>query len=130
MVALRVLRVNIRIASVESRVRCLVFGGGSGALGAFSLRSGCRSADHAAKAIVYRYLPTILPLSLSMASHIVGYPRVGPKRELKFALESFWDGKSSAEDLQKVSADLRTSSLEADGCCWDQIHSQQHIFLL
>ncbi|XP_073148773.1 5-methyltetrahydropteroyltriglutamate--homocysteine methyltransferase isoform X2 [Henckelia pumila] len=44
-----------------------------------------------------------------MASHIVGYPRVGPKRELKFALESFWDGKSSAEDLEKVSADLRAS---------------------
>ncbi|XP_021845465.2 5-methyltetrahydropteroyltriglutamate--homocysteine methyltransferase [Spinacia oleracea] len=45
----------------------------------------------------------------SMASHIVGYPRMGPKRELKFALESFWDGKSSAEDLKKVSADLRSS---------------------
>ncbi|CAN1271749.1 5-methyltetrahydropteroyltriglutamate--homocysteine methyltransferase [Linum perenne] len=44
-----------------------------------------------------------------MASHIVGYPRMGPKRELKFALESFWDGKSSAEDLKKVSADLRAS---------------------
>ncbi|KAL9242528.1 hypothetical protein vseg_016520 [Gypsophila vaccaria] len=44
-----------------------------------------------------------------MASHIVGYPRMGPKRELKFALESFWDGKSSAEDLKKVSADLRSS---------------------
>ncbi|XP_020268463.1 5-methyltetrahydropteroyltriglutamate--homocysteine methyltransferase 2-like isoform X3 [Asparagus officinalis] len=44
-----------------------------------------------------------------MASHIVGYPRMGPKRELKFALESFWDGKSSANDLQKVSADLRSS---------------------
>ncbi|KAH1194385.1 5-methyltetrahydropteroyltriglutamate--homocysteine methyltransferase 1 [Glycine max] len=44
-----------------------------------------------------------------MASHIVGYPRMGPKRELKFALESFWDGKSSAEDLQKVAADLRSS---------------------
>ncbi|CAN1245786.1 5-methyltetrahydropteroyltriglutamate--homocysteine methyltransferase 1 [Linum grandiflorum] len=44
-----------------------------------------------------------------MASHIVGYPRVGPKRELKFAQESFWDGKSSAEDLKKVSADLRAS---------------------
>ncbi|KAF9623079.1 hypothetical protein IFM89_036233, partial [Coptis chinensis] len=43
-----------------------------------------------------------------MASHI-GYPRMGTKRELKFALESFWDGKSSAEDLQKVSADLRSS---------------------
>ncbi|OWM69069.1 hypothetical protein CDL15_Pgr025256 [Punica granatum] len=44
-----------------------------------------------------------------MASHIVGYPRMGPKRELKFALESFWDGKSSAEELQKVAADLRAS---------------------
>ncbi|OIV90076.1 hypothetical protein TanjilG_01530 [Lupinus angustifolius] len=44
-----------------------------------------------------------------MASHIVGYPRMGPKRELKFALESFWDKKSSAEDLQKVASDLRAS---------------------
>ncbi|XP_078441749.1 5-methyltetrahydropteroyltriglutamate--homocysteine methyltransferase 1-like [Wolffia australiana] len=45
----------------------------------------------------------------NMASHVVGYPRMGPKRELKFALESFWDGKSTAEDLQKVAADLRAS---------------------
>eukprot|EP01018_Ginkgo_biloba_P014148 Gb_31572 [translate_table: standard] len=44
-----------------------------------------------------------------MASHIVGYPRMGPKRELKFALESFWDGKSSAADLEKVAKDLRAS---------------------
>ncbi|XP_078436470.1 5-methyltetrahydropteroyltriglutamate--homocysteine methyltransferase 1 [Wolffia australiana] len=44
-----------------------------------------------------------------MASHVVGYPRMGPKRELKFALESFWDKKSSAEDLQKVATDLRSS---------------------
>ncbi|KAJ0702741.1 5-methyltetrahydropteroyltriglutamate--homocysteine methyltransferase [Helianthus annuus] len=34
---------------------------------------------------------------------------MGPKRELKFALESFWDDKSTAEDLQKVAADLRSS---------------------
>ncbi|KQJ93961.1 hypothetical protein BRADI_3g07760v3, partial [Brachypodium distachyon] len=44
-----------------------------------------------------------------MASHIVGYPCMGAKRELKFALESFWDGKSSAEDLKKVATDLRAS---------------------
>ena len=44
-----------------------------------------------------------------MASHIVGYPHMGPKRELKFALESFWDGKSNAEELQKVSANFRSS---------------------
>lgn len=34
---------------------------------------------------------------------------MGPKRELKFALESFWDGKSSANELQNVAADLRAS---------------------
>ena len=33
---------------------------------------------------------------------------MGPKRELKFALESFWDGKSSTEDLEKVATDLRS----------------------
>ncbi|EFJ05611.1 hypothetical protein SELMODRAFT_162950 [Selaginella moellendorffii] len=44
-----------------------------------------------------------------MASHIAGYPRMGPKRELKFALESFWDGKSSAADLEKTAKDLRAS---------------------
>ncbi|KAJ6311019.1 hypothetical protein OIU76_015691 [Salix suchowensis] len=68
-----------------------------------------------------------------MASHVVGYPRMGPKRELKFALESFWDGKSSAEDLQKVAADLRSSiwkQMSDDGIkfipsntfsCYDQV---------
>ncbi|MCD7455384.1 5-methyltetrahydropteroyltriglutamate--homocysteine [Datura stramonium] len=45
----------------------------------------------------------------TMASHVVGYPRMGPKRELKFALESFWDGKSNSDDLEKVAADLRSS---------------------
>ncbi|XP_073062732.1 5-methyltetrahydropteroyltriglutamate--homocysteine methyltransferase isoform X1 [Primulina eburnea] len=54
-------------------------------------------------------VPLVRVSCIKMASHIVGYPRMGPKRELKFALESFWDGKSSAEDLEKVSADLRAS---------------------
>lgn len=45
----------------------------------------------------------------TMASHIVGYPRMGPKRELKFALESFWDGKINADELQMVASSLRTS---------------------
>jgi 5-methyltetrahydropteroyltriglutamate--homocysteine methyltransferase len=43
-------------------------------------------------------------------AHLVGYPRIGPKRELKFATESFWDGKSSQEDLEKVAKDLRAST--------------------
>lgn len=51
----------------------------------------------------------VLGYCRAMASHVVGYPRMGPKRELKFALESFWDGKSSADELQNVAADLRAS---------------------
>lgn len=34
---------------------------------------------------------------------------MGPKRELKFALESFWDGKTSAADLEGVAKGLRAS---------------------
>ncbi|CAA6658488.1 unnamed protein product [Spirodela intermedia] len=36
-------------------------------------------------------------------------PSDRPKRELKFALESFWDEKITAEGLQKVAAELRVS---------------------
>jgi 5-methyltetrahydropteroyltriglutamate--homocysteine methyltransferase len=32
---------------------------------------------------------------------------MGPKRELKFALESFWDKKNTAADLEKTAKDLR-----------------------
>lgn len=34
---------------------------------------------------------------------------MGPKRELKFALESMWDGKTQAADLEQVAKDLRAS---------------------
>ena len=45
-----------------------------------------------------------------MASHVIGYPRISPKRELKFAIESFWNGKSSAADLQNVAKNLRATT--------------------
>jgi 5-methyltetrahydropteroyltriglutamate--homocysteine methyltransferase len=32
---------------------------------------------------------------------------MGPKRELKFALESFWDKKTTAADLEETAKDLR-----------------------
>lgn len=35
---------------------------------------------------------------------------LGPKREIKFAVESYWGGKSSAEDLQKVAEEIRKQS--------------------
>ncbi len=65
-----------------------------------------------------------------MASHVVGYPCMGPKRELKFALESFWEGKSSDADLEALAKDLRADGRSgADGRCWNHTDSQQHIFL-
>ena len=42
-----------------------------------------------------------------MMKHILGFPRMGAQRELKFALESYWKGKSSLDDLQAVSRTLR-----------------------
>ncbi|MDB5797124.1 MAG: 5-methyltetrahydropteroyltriglutamate--homocysteine S-methyltransferase [Paucimonas sp.] len=39
--------------------------------------------------------------------HNLGFPRVGAKRELKFALESYWKGQSSRDALKALGADLR-----------------------
>ena len=41
-------------------------------------------------------------------SNILGYPRIGEKRELKRANEQFWAGKITAEELQKVAKEIRT----------------------
>ncbi len=35
---------------------------------------------------------------------------IGPKREIKLAVEAYWGGKQSAEDLQKVAATIRKQS--------------------
>jgi 5-methyltetrahydropteroyltriglutamate--homocysteine methyltransferase len=42
-----------------------------------------------------------------MSSFVVGFPRIGEKRELKFALESFWSGKSDFESVKNVASELR-----------------------
>jgi 5-methyltetrahydropteroyltriglutamate--homocysteine methyltransferase len=41
------------------------------------------------------------------AGTILGYPRIGPRRELKKALESFWAGKTTTDVVEAVAADLR-----------------------
>ena len=37
----------------------------------------------------------------------IGYPRIGPKRELKKALEQFWKGEIQEQDLHNVAKNLR-----------------------
>ena len=40
-------------------------------------------------------------------THNLGFPRIGAKRELKFALESYWKGQSSRDALQSLGGQLR-----------------------
>lgn len=40
-------------------------------------------------------------------THNLGFPRIGAQRELKFALESYWRGESSLDELKTTGATLR-----------------------
>lgn len=40
-------------------------------------------------------------------THSLGFPRIGAKRELKFALEAYWKGETSRDDLLRTGAALR-----------------------
>lgn len=40
----------------------------------------------------------------------LGYPRIGPRRELKTALEAFWAGTESEADLRATAASLRAAA--------------------
>lgn len=42
-----------------------------------------------------------------VTTHNLGFPRIGAKRELKFALESYWQGQSSRDELKALGAQLR-----------------------
>ncbi|OZI59887.1 5-methyltetrahydropteroyltriglutamate--homocysteine S-methyltransferase [Bordetella genomosp. 11] len=45
--------------------------------------------------------------------HNLGFPRIGAQRELKRAVESYWAGKSSLEDLQETGRELRARHWKA-----------------
>ncbi len=51
-----------------------------------------------------------------MLTHTLGFPRVGADRELKKALEAFWQGQGGEADLQRVARELRSRHwrLQAD----------------
>lgn len=42
-----------------------------------------------------------------VSTHNLGFPRIGAKRELKFALESYWKGQSTRDTLKALGKDLR-----------------------
>ncbi len=44
---------------------------------------------------------------MTIKTHNLGFPRIGARRELKFALESYWKGQSSRDELKALGARLR-----------------------
>ena len=44
--------------------------------------------------------------------HLLGYPRIGPNRELKWALEGRWSGKTSPDEFDKRIDQLKRDHLE------------------
>ncbi len=49
----------------------------------------------------------------TLLTHTLGYPRIGPDRELKKATEAYWKGEISAAELEAVGARLRRQNWEA-----------------
>ncbi|UNX55058.1 5-methyltetrahydropteroyltriglutamate--homocysteine S-methyltransferase [Georgenia sp. TF02-10] len=46
---------------------------------------------------------------------VLGFPRIGPGRELKTAVESYWSGRSELDDLQADLANLRRATRDRLG---------------
>ncbi|MGP4016260.1 5-methyltetrahydropteroyltriglutamate--homocysteine S-methyltransferase [Saccharopolyspora sp. 5N708] len=49
-------------------------------------------------------------MTSKIGSTVLGYPRIGPNRELKRALESYWSSRSSAAELREVARRLRVDT--------------------
>ena len=72
----------------------------------------------------------------------IGYPRIGPKRELKNALEKYWKSEISEGDLLKCASELKKNNWQTqkdngvDFICsndfsfYDQVHFVLSFFRL
>lgn len=49
----------------------------------------------------------------TLTTHILGYPRIGAKRELKFALESYWQANSSQAEFIVAAEAVETANWQA-----------------
>lgn len=52
-----------------------------------------------------------------MQTSVIGYPRIGSLRELKFAAEKYFKGELDAEALNRVAADLRRAHWQTQHRC-------------
>ncbi|KAF6762328.1 cobalamin-independent synthase [Ephemerocybe angulata] len=58
-----------------------------------------------------------------VASSVLGFPRIGANREVKKAVEAYWAGKISADELTKVAAEVKKAS-------WTSVKAQGGEFSL
>lgn len=58
-------------------------------------------------------LQATLQPSPILNSHILGLPRIGAKRELKFALEAYWNGRIDQAALQQQATQIQLDNLQA-----------------
>ncbi|MCU7828297.1 MAG: 5-methyltetrahydropteroyltriglutamate--homocysteine S-methyltransferase [Candidatus Thiodiazotropha sp. (ex Myrtea sp. 'scaly one' KF741663)] len=45
-------------------------------------------------------------------THLLGFPRIGSDRQLKFALEAYWKGETGQDKLEKTAQTLRSENLQ------------------
>ena len=50
-----------------------------------------------------------------ITTHNLGFPRIGQRRELKFALENYWRGDSALDELEQQAAELRRQHWQQQG---------------
>lgn len=48
---------------------------------------------------------------MTTTTHILGYPRIGEKRELKFAQEKYWRGEIDQAELKKSRCEVAPQKL-------------------
>ena len=54
---------------------------------------------------------------MTILNHTLGFPRVGLRRELKKAQESYWAGNSTREELLAVGRELRARHWDQQKMC-------------
>ena len=60
-----------------------------------------------------------------MQTTIVGYPRIGKMRELKFAIEKYWRGEATEAELKETAKELRKEKLKKqkqEGITWSPVN--------
>src|SRR5690606_16722541 len=82
--------------------------------------SGGRCGRHSANVRSPAFIATCpshrgmeMSISCKVPVATLGVPRIGRKRELKFALEAYWAGKSPAAELLQTAKALRAASWTA-----------------